>query len=421
MKMPSEKETFDELVNKSPKSIVWFTVASTSFFLLILLIILFTVSYPDSIDGNGIITTDPKPIVIYNPKDGIIVDMVKENKTVSKGEVLGRYSDEFAIENIDLLENFEKNLQEFLLNNDTDPNKLLTFNVDLGRLNTYLFKIKHDLSKIAYHRRLQRKYSVNAAVASMKQWNEAQRKLLNSQVSQFNSELDSLKMVQNGMRELHRKGMVGKNEEIQIESEILEIKKSISDIRFSLYKSEIENKGYEKENENLMKIKEEKEEELELSIKNSMSELYNIIEDWKHNNIIISPIDGKIVFLDSWTERQYFRKEEKLFAIIDPSNNLIVDVNVKANNFGKVFKGLKTKVISLNYPKGEYGVIYGSVEKINAVPKNGEYSVNIKIESPIKTSYGKTIPFQPEMPVKVEIITTNRSIASRLLSILNFE
>jgi len=419
--MSHNKETFEELLNKSPKSIVWITVLSTTFFLLVLVIILFSVSYPDSVEGYGIITTDPKPVIIQNPRDGIIVGMVSEDNQIRKGEVLGRYSDEFPIENIELLERFESDVNKFLMGKSINMEELLQINLNLGKFNSYIFKIKHDLSKILYNRHIQGKYSPQSFINSMKSSNQSQRRAIKEQMDVLNYELDSLKAMQIKVRSLIVNGTLGKNEDIKLEDEIHDKQRSLSDMKFSFYNNEINKEGLNRDRGAMMILEDEKEQELILSLKKSFSELYNLIEEWKHNNIIISPAAGQLIYMEPWKNLKYFKKEEKLFAIVESSKNLIVEANVSANNFGKVFKGQRTKIISLNYPKSEFGVIYGIVHKINAIPKDGEYKVSIKIDSPIRTSSGRLLVFQPEMPVKVEIITNDRSLAKRLISTVDFE
>lgn len=73
-----------------------------------------------------------------------------------------------------------------------------------------------------------------------------------------------------------------------------------------------------------------------------------------------------------------------------------------------------------NYPDKEFGIVKGMVENISLIPildgqnvKN--YVIDIMLPDGLRTSYGKDLPFLPEMEGQADIITEDISLLERFL------
>lgn len=84
---------------------------------------------------------------------------------------------------------------------------------------------------------------------------------------------------------------------------------------------------------------------------------------------------------------------------------------------GKVKIGQRVNISFNNFPDKEFGIVRGIVHNISLVPtKKGEvnqYILEINLINGLKTTYGKTLPFLPEMEGEADIVTDDLSLLER--------
>ena len=82
---------------------------------------------------------------------------------------------------------------------------------------------------------------------------------------------------------------------------------------------------------------------------------------------------------------------------------------------GKVKPGLDVKIRFSNYPPSEYGVVKAKIGRISLVPDDNHYFVDVSLTDGLKTTYGKTLEFHPEMQGEAEIITEDVRLLLRIM------
>jgi multidrug resistance efflux pump len=156
---------------------------------------------------------------------------------------------------------------------------------------------------------------------------------------------------------------------------------------------------------------------LEINVIQSFYKLKKAIKDWELNYVLRSSIDGKVSFLQLWTESQTVNAGDNVFAVI-PTNksDYIGKVKAPAQNSGKIKVGQTVNIRLANYPDREFGVIKGIIEAISLTPdKDGNLIINVSLPNGLETSYKKQIDFQQEMSGTADLVTEDLRLIERLL------
>ena len=164
------------------------------------------------------------------------------------------------------------------------------------------------------------------------------------------------------------------------------------------------------------KINENKENvNLERNVFQAFYQLKKSIKDWELNYVFLSSIDGKVSFLQVWTENQTIATGDNVFSIIPNSENgYIGKVIAKAQNSGKIRIGQSVNIRLANYPDREFGIIKGIVKSISLTPdKDGNLLLDVSLPNSLVTSYKKQIAFRQEMSGTADIITKDARLIER--------
>jgi multidrug resistance efflux pump len=144
----------------------------------------------------------------------------------------------------------------------------------------------------------------------------------------------------------------------------------------------------------------------------------------------VSPINGKIDFLNFLKTDDYVQNGQELFKIVPEESAMIGQVLLPEQGSGKVVKGQEVIIKLDNYPYTQFGSIKGKVENIslatnqqtlsNSQNKINAYLVVVTLPKGLYTNYGTTLNFHFEAKGTAEIITDNRRLIERLFDNLKY-
>ena len=157
--------------------------------------------------------------------------------------------------------------------------------------------------------------------------------------------------------------------------------------------------------------------EYERQLNQCCQQLVTAIEQWKHQYLIQTPIDGRITFVKYWSENQQIVNKER-FATVIPldSIEIIGRMSVPSSRFGKVMVGQVVNVKLNGYPYMEYGVLKGKIRNISSVPDdNNNYIVEIIFPNGMTTTYQKKLNMIQKMDGVAQIITEDLRLIERFI------
>jgi HlyD family secretion protein len=159
-------------------------------------------------------------------------------------------------------------------------------------------------------------------------------------------------------------------------------------------------------------IKEKKEQ-----FQQALHSLYSAIEEWEQKYVISAPVTGKVSFLAPLAEQQHLKTGQELMIIEPKSGSFRGLVKLPQNNLGKIIEGQKVLVKLDGFPYREYGVLEGRLAKLSVTPGNDSaFWGYIDLPNKLRTRYGRTLPYRNGLKGQAEIVTADRTLASRLLA-----
>jgi HlyD family secretion protein len=138
------------------------------------------------------------------------------------------------------------------------------------------------------------------------------------------------------------------------------------------------------------------------------------------NYVLISPIAGNITFTKFWAKNQNVGGGETVFTIVPIEEpELIGKANMPIARSGKVRQGQKVNIRFENFPDAEFGMVRGIVKNISLIPTQVDnayfYTVEIVFPQELSTTYGKTLPFLPNMKGRADIVTDDITVLQRFI------
>jgi len=117
----------------------------------------------------------------------------------------------------------------------------------------------------------------------------------------------------------------------------------------------------------------------------SSMQVLSEISIWEERNVFISPVNGKVFFLDVWSPFQSVDEDEEIFGISPNFESPFMGiVKIPIHNSGKVRAGQKVIIKLHSFPFEEWGSLEGVLMEISNSPKRFDelyYPAYVKIDS----------------------------------------
>jgi multidrug efflux pump subunit AcrA (membrane-fusion protein) len=214
---------------------------------------------------------------------------------------------------------------------------------------------------------------------------------------------------------LFEKGVISSQEYENKQLEYFQAERNYKNISVSISQLR-ENIGSAKRNSKGNQITKKTEELKQLkAVLQSFNQLKKSIRDWELQYAFISHIDGKVSFLNAWSENQNVEAGDLLFTIIPAENSrYIAKLKAPIQNSGKIKKGQNVNIRLENFPDEEFGMLTGVVRNISLLPdKEGFFAVDVELPKKLITNYNKEIVFSQEMKGVGEIVTEDLRLIER--------
>ncbi len=407
-------EEVQEILTRVPH---WMIRWGNVFILILVLLLLFLswlIKYPDVIPAEAIITTQIPPQKEYAKVSGKIETiLVKDGQIVPEGTPLAilrsntDYQDVFTLKAI--VDTISVNSKSFNFPIDDLPFLFL------GDIETSYAIFENSYTEYLLNKEL-RPYS-NEALANQVSLSELYRRQANlrGQKRIAKTELNFKRKDFERQQNLFKKGVISAQEFESKEIDLLQAERNyesnnvqLSQINESISTATKTSRGTE--------INQQKEEiNLRKKVLQSFDQLKKSIKDWELQYVLKSDIEGRVSFLNFWTENQTVTAGDLVFIVIpSEASSYLAKIKAPSQNSGKIKVGQTANIRLENFPDDEFGTLKGKVKHISLLPdKDGLYLIDVELPEKLITTYNKEIPFKQEMRGVVEIITEDLRLIER--------
>ncbi|GGC36235.1 hemolysin [Parapedobacter defluvii] len=145
----------------------------------------------------------------------------------------------------------------------------------------------------------------------------------------------------------------------------------------------------------------------------ALNSLVSEMQQWKMLNVLTAPTPGSVIFSGIIQPYQHIESGREVFLVNAGSTDFFGEAVIPQLNMGKVKVGLQVLVKLASYPFEEYGVVLGTVAKLNKVPYRDSIFLSRVDFKPMES--GSPIYLTTGMIGTAEIITEDATLMQRLL------
>lgn len=142
--------------------------------------------------------------------------------------------------------------------------------------------------------------------------------------------------------------------------------------------------------------------------------LKSAIEEWKANYLLISPLDGKVIYTGILQENQTLSAGQEVFYIQPDNTDFFGELAISQSSFGKIEVGQEVLVRFNSYPDQEFGSVTGRLDYVSDVPvRDSVFIGKVTFPDGLETNYGRELTPRNGMTGQAEIITQDMRLLER--------
>lgn len=419
---PEGQEEISEMIGNSPGWLLHSGIGMVAFVTAILFVACALIKYPDKLQGRGALSSSNPPIEIVSNSSGYLQNiLIKDLDQVEVGQELFYIDNTGSKEDVAKLKawfdqfNKTKNLNGF--SNLAVPKDLMLGTVQ-NDYTAIVLKYKEFQQAIRNQFVFKEIDNITKEIEDIEKLKVSQKK----EKEIVNKELLLLKKSFERAQGLYKEGVESLSEVEKAKSTLLQKEGIFESMEKEIINNNIRVKQLDLEKIRLQKDRNELLENNKFKIVELISNAENKIQNWSEQYIVRAKIGGEINFENKLVENKFINANDVLASII-PKNNIGNFLSIKApiENIGKIEVGQRVIIKFDAFPYKEFGIVESKVSSIGKIPEvlqdgRSYYEIKASISDAITTDYNKNIPFKPDMTAHVDIITQDKTIATRILN-----
>jgi multidrug resistance efflux pump len=409
-------EEVNEILSSTPKWIFRWGISVIFILILTGVALCYFIRYPDILTADITLTNLNPPITLVSKNNGKLTYLlVKNNAIVSANQTIAVIENTSNYKDVLYLYKKSVDLIERIKLSDTISQITIKDSLSVGELTPYYLIVLKSIKDLnlykevnPYNKQIRLLQKDLISFTELIQKYRKQETINNEQLSLAETDY-------NRDKSLFESKVISAREFDNKKKEYLSALNSNESVRITISNALIQVNSTEKNILQLQIQDFQEQAKLKSEFLQSLKTLNSEIVKWKQLYLIESPIEGKISFFNIWSVNQNIKLGDELFAII-PSHKqqFIGKCILPILNSGKLLKGQSVNIKLDNYPYNENGMLKGIITNISEVPNKDTYSIDVKLENGLVTSYNKVLPYKEEMKGKADIITENLSVMNRI-------
>ncbi len=406
-----------EFISNKPGFIVRWGISIFFLILASLCVASWFIQYPDIVPAKARLSSVNAPKEILTKTDGKLIKiLVKENDTVSQGQVVGYMESIASPRSVMLIANQLDSVNNLIQTNRTDeilkyfPGALNSNNISsLGELQSpyqaYIqtfISFKDFLSNGFY---LHKRGMLQTDMSNAKKLHS----ILLSQKGLLTQDLSLSQQTYEANENLATDKVISPLDYRNEKSKLISKKLSLPQINAAIVSNESQQNEKKKEIADL-------ENQITVQKNTFIQALHTMqsqLQAWEYKFLLKAPIGGKISVTGFFQENQEMKAGQILFYVLPDDTNYFIEMMIPQYNFGKVKQGQKVLLKFQAYPNQEFGTVEGIIENINTLPPDSGYLAKVNLPQGLITNYKKPLQYKYGLLAQAEIITENMRLLQR--------
>lgn len=411
----TEQDQVQTILGKPPGWILRWGISFIFMTVLILIFMSYLVKFPDIIPARVTLTTEIPPVHLFVQSGGKIENLLVEDKqAVTENDLLAIIQNPANHLDIVTLEDFLKGIKN---ERAEDLSKVdYPLDLELGELQSTYSNLTQNLNDFNFFENKNELAKKIKALKSQIRYLGRKNASIKKQEVTMQSAIDLAVSNRERMQTLLDEKAVSIKDVEDAKSEVLRNERELERMQTDFLDNKMKVKNLELTIINLKENRRDGKNEKSISLKEQIDILLSEIENWKQKYLVISPMDGQVSFPKVINENQFLKNGDEIMTIVPHGGvgEMIGKALLPAANNGKVEEGFEINIRLDGYPFQEFGVVKATVKSKSILPQDGFYLLELKMPDTLKTTYGRSIPFQQEMGGTGNVITKDRRILERI-------
>lgn len=183
---------------------------------------------------------------------------------------------------------------------------------------------------------------------------------------------------------------------------------AILNAKRNLFEMELEHKQVTVQNKRLLELAYER--------------MVNSLKSWENRYLIKSTNDGSVLLGKGWSINNRVSVGDTIcYVISEYKGHPKGHIKLSQHQVADIAIGDKVNIELSKFPSHTYGYLLGEVSSVSYVPSNKTYAVEVELPDGMYTTSKLEVDYEVGLVGKAEIITSSRSILSRIFGqIINF-
>ena len=419
MELENEKyyvysEGVRDILSDPPKSIVKWGNTILFGFIVLLITISWFIKYPDVVIAQAIVTSQNPPVLLSSKINGKIDEInFLNDSNINENDWIAVVDNDTNLDHIKILKNLLKDIS--IVKYDVDSILKKDFpKLNLGEIQTSY----NNLSRLIHS------YQHHLDDGNYKK----QANLLFKQVQVFNDQIKSakrdkeiakkeLKLSKKNLKryeQLYNNGVISQQEFETYESQYLQSLRNFESQVARIYQLNSQIINISSNTSNLAHSEEETILSNELNIYEAVKDTEIALENWIKKHVIVSPIKGKLKYLQTVKLNQIVQTNNSLFSIIpEEEGDFIGYLRIPVLNSGKVKVGQEVSITLDGFNPSEFGLLKAILTDLSNVPNDNFFLSTAKLKNGLTTTYGKKIEYLKNLSGSAQIITEDLRLIER--------
>ncbi|MBL1181536.1 MAG: HlyD family efflux transporter periplasmic adaptor subunit [Bacteroidetes bacterium] len=408
-----------EIISAVPSWMIRWGITLIFGLIVMLIALSWFIKYPDIIVGNATLTTLEPPVKLVVKSSGKLTSiLLTDGSMVEKNQIIAEMENPVTQDGISFLKKYVFEIRNYLKSSNNEL-PLVNENYVFGTMQTTFNELQKNLKNLQELK--QNNFSIQK-INSLKSKIVQYKKLIaisSKQLILLKDELKNAEEKYKADQQLYEKGYTAKMEFYKEETLLRQKQMDLENLNKVETEQQITLINLQQELNDAEFQYQENERTLTNNIQANLLEIENGIENWQQNYSFVSPVSGKLVWLEKIHQNQFIESGKSLFAITTNNEKFIALATIPATGFGKIQAGQKARIKLSNYPSYEFGHLEGLVSKLTEIPNENSYQVEITLNNGMTSSYNKLLTFTPEMTGSAEIVTDDLRVMQRIFNQFN--
>lgn len=403
----------EEMLGQAPGWLIRWGNAVTLAALVAGLGVSYLVSYPDTVTGSAIVSSEQAPIRIALSRPGRVAQvLVTEKDSVHSGTTLFVMGGAAQYDDIGLV-------KSWVTSHGWTPARLSVgpppVSLSLGEVGVPYARLRAALTGWASYN-AESYYDVREQSQAFQA--DAQRGLQETLRRELKLSGDELTIVRAELaraRALFERDVISAADVTRAEQAVITQERLLAQAELAVKRGASEGVQASESVAASRRDRQTALQDLEREVAIAASGVADAVTIWEEEHVIEAPSGGLLTFLRPVQPGDYLPAGEPFAAVVSGGATTRVRAVLRTESAAQVRPGQPVQVRVDGFPATEFGHIEGEIEDVALAPSDEGYSVTVRLRNGLTTSTGVTLPLRQESPAEVQITLREASLLNRML------